>query len=477
MKWAYFSLIRANQKPKLHDQDSMTTPTTPTTPHTPLDEHCKSPCHSATPSPSPSPSEQHNLHCFCISLPEHALQKTLEEQLHRSDIYELIKERCPHLFAARPVFISAQHAEKIRKVIAAIESVIALPAYRAQVLSHASAIASHDAQGAQGVFFAYDFHLHEDDIGLIEINTNAGGAMLNSLLAKAQEACCVSMQTILHNQKQADEFEAAIGSMFQHEWQLAHPHETLQTIAIIDENADQQYLYPEFLLFQAFFEERGINCLILNPEQVEFHDQALWHGAQKIDLVYNRLTDFNLEQEHTQALRAAYLANAVVLTPHPQAHALYADKANLKLLSDATQLSALGVATEVQELLLQSIPSTLALTTENAEQLWQERRHYFFKPRAGFGGRATYRGDKLTKRVWEEILAHRDTYIAQKIALPGARMMGTPEHPEQLKFDLRFYTYLGQIQWIGARVYQGQTTNFRTPGGGFAPVFILDNRE
>ena len=23
-----------------------------------------------------------------------------------------------------------------------------------------------------------------------------------------------------------------------------------------------------------------------------------------------------------------------------------------------------------------------------------------------------------------------------------------------------------------ARVYQGQTTNFRTPGGGFAPVFV-----
>lgn len=23
----------------------------------------------------------------------------------------------------------------------------------------------------------------------------------------------------------------------------------------------------------------------------------------------------------------------------------------------------------------------------------------------------------------------------------------------------------------GARLYQGQTTNFRTPGGGFAPVY------
>ena len=41
-----------------------------------------------------------------------------------------------------------------------------------------------------------------------------------------------------------------------------------------------------------------------------------------------------------------------------------------------------------------------------------------------------------------------------------------------LKTDLRCYTYDGQIQLIAARLYSGQTTNFRTAGGGFAPVFI-----
>ncbi|MEJ1937171.1 hypothetical protein WDZ92_43815, partial [Nostoc sp. NIES-2111] len=27
---------------------------------------------------------------------------------------------------------------------------------------------------------------------------------------------------------------------------------------------------------------------------------------------------------------------------------------------------------------------------------------------------------------------------------------------------------------IAARLYQGQTTNMRTPGGGFAPVFVVE---
>ena len=28
------------------------------------------------------------------------------------------------------------------------------------------------------------------------------------------------------------------------------------------------------------------------------------------------------------------------------------------------------------------------------------------------------------------------------------------------------YAYAGAVQWVAARLYQGQTTNFRTPGGG-----------
>ena len=43
---------------------------------------------------------------------------------------------------------------------------------------------------------------------------------------------------------------------------------------------------------------------------------------------------------------------------------------------------------------------------------------------------------------------------------------------KDLKLDLRNYVYQGRVQLVAARLYQGQTTNFRTPGGGFAPVFF-----
>jgi hypothetical protein len=43
----------------------------------------------------------------------------------------------------------------------------------------------------------------------------------------------------------------------------------------------------------------------------------------------------------------------------------------------------------------------------------------------------------------------------------------------ELKLDLRNYVYAGHVQLIAARLWQGQTTNFRTPGGGFAPVLTV----
>ena len=111
----------------------------------------------------------------------------------------------------------------------------------------------------------------------------------------------------------------------------------------------------------------------------------------------------------------------------------------------------------------------------DAQRLWDTRRGLFFKPVAGFGSRAAYRGDKLTKRVWQDILA--GDYVAQAIVAPGERIIDDPkamaaeQTTKAMKYDLRAYTYDGMVQWVAARMYQGQTTNFRTPGGGFAPVY------
>ena len=97
-------------------------------------------------------------------------------------------------------------------------------------------------------------------------------------------------------------------------------------------------------------------------------------------------------------------------------------------------------------------------------------RSLFFKPTGGHGGKAVYRGDKVTKGVWAEIV--RGGYVAQTLVRPSERVIKIDGALEPRKMDVRLYTYDGAVLLVAARLYQGQTTNFRTPGGGFAPVFV-----
>ena len=101
--------------------------------------------------------------------------------------------------------------------------------------------------------------------------------------------------------------------------------------------------------------------------------------------------------------------------------------------------------------------------------MWAARRQYFFKPVDGYGSKAAYRGDKLTRGTWAQILAR--PYVAQRLVPPSERTIVVDGREQPLKLDLRTYVYDGAVQLVAARLYQGQTTNFRTAGGGFAPVF------
>lgn len=373
----------------------------------------------------------------------------------------------PALFSLTALDVPAATLAATRDLVAALDAVAALPAWQAKVLAWAPVIA-HLPQAAQGVFFGYDVHLTVDGPKLIEINTNAGGALLNALLLKAHG-----------RQADAAALEAAIVAMFRAEWAAVRGDAPLTRIAIVDEQPASQYLAPEFQLFKQLFEAHGIAAVVVDPAELVRSGDRLCHAGQPIDLIYNRLTDFALAAPAHAHLAAVYQAGGVVLTPHPRAHALLADKRNLMLLSDEASLIELGVPDDLRRIILAGVPRTVAVEggqgeqghADWAERFWAERKRWFFKPAAGFGSRATYRGDKLTKRVFEEIL--QGGYIAQEIVPPSEHPVMLGAETQSFKADLRAYAYHGQVQLFAARLYQGQTTNFRTPGGGFAPVFPL----
>ncbi len=423
-----------------------------------------------------------NRDCQCVSVDRDRLRRALALGEAGADMVRLIDAERPHLFAASTVFLGQASVERMAEIVAAAERVAALPAWAERVLAWAPSAARHET-AAVGVFMGYDFHLGEDigtpgGVGgpqLIEINTNAGGGLLNAALAQAQVACCEEVAAVLPGVHPAPSLEQDYVDMFREEWRAERGGSELRRIAIVDERPAEQYLYPEFLLFQKLFERHGLTAAICDPAELRFAGGALLHGDERVDLVYNRLTDFGLEAPPHAALREAWLAGAVVLTPHPRAHALYADKRNLALLTDEAALLDLGVDAATRAVLLAGIPQTRQVRPEEGEALWARRKQLFFKPAAGYGSKAAYRGDKLTRRVFEEILA--GGYVAQALVPPSARRLGTEDAPQELKLDLRNYAYRGRVQLVTARLYQGQTTNFRTPGGGFAPVLTVPRVE
>lgn len=171
--------------------------------------------------------ESLNSRCFCISVDTDALKRELETNT--------VTHNLSSMFASMPVFVSRKHLVRMATIIAAVESVIALPAYREVVLGEASAIAQFDGSRAKGVFLSYDFHLADAELKLIEINTNAGGALLNAALARAQKACCSAIADMTTNPVAVEALEQTFVTMFLSEWQLARGDRKLRRIAITDE--------------------------------------------------------------------------------------------------------------------------------------------------------------------------------------------------------------------------------------------------
>jgi hypothetical protein len=391
-----------------------------------------------------SSMEALNRECFCVAVDPQALHDQLDVILagHGTSTASLIQSH-PHLFSALPVYVSRNNIEQVARVVDAIHQISELPTY----------------QGLLG----FDFHLAPQGPRLIEINTNPGGALLNAMLGRAQRICMPEMTV---PPTDAARTEDAILQVVLTEWRLQRADAPLGMIAIVDEAPEQQYLYPEFVLYRELFRQHGYAARICAPADLIHHDYRLWLDGTAVDFVYNRLTDFSFALPAHQALRSAYLDGEVVVSPHPRAHAIHADKRNMSLLSNKEFLCTSGLGQPSIDLLLAAVPTTVMVTAKNRDALWARRGQLFFKPAAGFGSKASYRGDKITHRVWEEI--GHGAYVAQELVRPSERHVAAESPP--LKVDIRCYAYAGEVLLYAARMYQGQTTNFRTPGGGFAPV-------
>ncbi len=355
-----------------------------------------------------------------------------------------------HLVSPLELKLPAAILSRAEKAIQAFYRVSRLPAYAGQLPT--DLVGSHSG-GHDSVLMAYDFHTTEDGrCYLVEINTNGAGYLLSSVMQ------------IVKSGTRAEDFGPLreLRSSFEHELKASGIKVSGPSprVAICDEGVMEQKMYPEFLMYKDFFKSFGWDA-----EIVEARDFA---GAA--DVVYNRSTDFYLQSEHSEGTRNAHLKNLSCVTPNPHEYWLLADKERLVQFGLDSFWNAIGGTVEdraaIQEVL---IPTFEKSQFASLDEIWEQRKSLFFKPKRSHGGKSVYRGESVSRKVFERLVL--EDILIQKFS--PAQKVPTDDERSVLnnwKFDLRFFVYQDRIQQIVARVYQGQVTNFASPLGGFTFV-------
>ena len=410
--------------------------------------------------------------CQCIWVDRTKLRDQLQANL--GDAGRLLESQAG-LVSGSVVFLAPGDAAAMDRTVRLITRALNSVPYQQKIERFAPELARRRQPTAGGVL-GFDFHLGSPSPQLIEINTNPGGLLVSLELARAATASCDCLTAPLSVMTAAgveiDQVGQRIADSFLSEWTSARGSLPLRSIAIVDDEPQGQYLYPEFLLYQRLLERAGWRVMIADAASLVLQDDAIFAAGERIDLIYNRVTDFYLADERHAILRRAYELDLAVITPHPAAHARWADKRLLAWLNDEELLMEAGLDADDRAHLRQTIPATEVVEPAAANDLWKRRKGLFFKPVSGFGSKAAYRGDKLTRATFDHILAHR--YVAQAIAPTSFRRVSSADGVEaDLRVDVRSYVMHGETWLRSARLYRGQTTNFRTAGGGFAPVLTL----
>lgn len=290
----------------------------------------------------------------------------------------------------------------------------------------------------KSVCTSYDFHLTLDQqLKLIEINTNAAFLALGTNLYESWQ---IQNNTGFNDRKLIE--------MFENESHLCQ-QPTQSPWLIMDEKPQDQRLFIEFMLYQSIFEQNKISAKISDINNTELLGQTA--------MIYNRYTDFYLQDAKSQLIKDLYLRGQIHLSPSPWEYFLIADKQRMLDWQNQNEFS-------IPTSLLRSYDLTIA----SKDEIWPIRKNLFFKPKASFGSKQVYKGASMSRKIFDEAFAQG--FIAQELAPPAEVEFNYNNTVCKYKYDLRCYAYQNELQLVIARLYQGQTTNLQAAGGGFTIV-------
>ncbi len=235
---------------------------------------------------------------------------------------------------------------------------------------------------------------------------------------------------------------------------------------------------PEFEMFKAFFEERGVKTVICDPRSLEFRRGRLYAQGAAVNLVYRRVLTSELlsRGDETRALRDAYMAGSVCVVNSFRAKLLH-KKMSLALLSDHRYQRLYTAAQRAA--IRRHIPWTRRVRPELAEDIAQRRQSLVLKPNDEYGGKGVVLGWTVSQAEWEAAIdrATTDSYVVQEaveipripfpVVLDGLRYL-------DLAVDLDPYLFDGRAGGFMTRVSAAALLNVTAGAGSVVPTFVIE---
>ncbi len=249
----------------------------------------------------------------------------------------------------------------------------------------------------------------------------------------------------------------------------------------------------EFRLFREYFAKYGLQCLIVDPDELEYAEGRLAAGGVPIDVVYKRVLLTELVGRHGlhHPLIRATREGAVTMVNGFRAKLLH-KKASLAVLSDERNARLFNA--ETLAVIAAHVPWTRVVeqrktqwrgnTVDLVDLMTRERERFVLKPNDDYGGQGIVLGWEVDGTVWDRAVAaalDAPWIVQERIDLPWVTFPGFADG--KLTFTERLvdtapFSFGGVlIDGCLTRVSSDSLVNVTAGGGSTLATFVVEDGD
>lgn len=315
----------------------------------------------------------------------------------------------------------------------------------------------------------YDLFYNEaDDFMLCELNTDGSSAMNedNVLADLFFETEAMKKLSENYSIKSFDLFTPWVEKVIS--FYKENKKEDLKNVAIVD--FIDKGTGTDFKVFKEKFEEKGVNCKIVDPRDIKYKDGSIYFEDFEIQLVYRRAVTRDLfeRREEIREFLKGYKENAFLMLGSFRSQIMHS-KLIFKVFRDPKTREILSE--DENEFIEKRVPFTDIFDNKDAYyKVLENKDKYILKPFDGYASGGVVAGREHSQEEWEYILndIFGSNYIYQEyfeqekmdflvlkngefVNVPQARVFGLFIYMEEFA---GLYTRVGNEALIsGAREY------------------------